>query len=900
MNSLPRFSIWTAFALLLAPLPFRLAAQVAPAPAAPTRDDTVTLSAFEVRSDRDVGYTATNALAGGRIDTPLKETPSAVSILTREFLEDIGALSFNDAAAWAPNVLEAAATATFGDYSVNIRSIGSSFPTRNYFRWYVSSDSYNTERLEFARGPNSILFGDANVGGVNTTWTKQALFRPRRSAQLRVETWGGYRASLDWNQPAGDRFAIRLNALKDTLQGWRNYDEPSRESLHFAATFKLGSQTQVRAEAEQGLYRRTGFAETFNDQSSNWNRTTVYAGATAPSTTGTGVGRLNSGANDDHLVYVPALANQGLMNWRGFFQSTGRGLRLLPAGRDLSNFPALPSREFSLQPPDAFIETEYRAWTFYFEHRLNRRLAAQLAFNHQDQFRLYRAGSWIDHRLDVNTVLPGGAPNPYFGRAFAEVNPQKQIQENELSDWRLSLAYKNDFRWLRQSLSAVVGIRHDQYNNYVSRAARTNGADRNAHANTNLVRVRLYWDQPRSPAVFDAAVNSAPGLAFVDQNIADEDQSLQYNQLASTSLLFGGRLSVLVGYRYDVYDRKQQRRVADAPDGTSILGATAGPGTRDVLGLSKSTISAGAVFFPVPWCGPFFNYSQSFNAPGSGAGQIDGAPIAAANNHGIDTGFKLELFDGRVSVSISYYQIEQQGRARTGDRQTDINEIWTDLGKPQSTILAYRDLESYKGSGYELDLTANLTRSWRLMANFALPQTEQVDIGPGLRAYYARHLIEWRAGAANPALPNAARIAQNILDIETTISGYAQGRTLNSTVDYTANGYATYAVREGVLRGFSLGAGANFRGKRVVGNVNGQPFALLYGDAYALVSAHGSYERRLGPVRARFQLNISNLLDEDRIVFNGYSFNTALGRDLPNNFNYLAPRKYAFTATFEF
>jgi outer membrane receptor protein involved in Fe transport len=890
---LPLYSAILAFAATILPL----SGQTAPAPAA---EEAVTLSPFEVRTDRDVGYTATSALAGGRIETPLKETPSAVSILTREFLEDIGALSFNDAAAWAPNVIEAAVTQTFGDYNVSIRSIGASFPTRNYFRWYVSSDSYNTERLEFARGPNSVLFGDANVGGVNTTWTKQALFRDRRSVQVRADSDGGYRASFDLNQAAGNRLAVRINALQDTLKGWRDYDEPTRDSLHTALTFRLGADTQFRAEAEMGQYVRTGFAETFNDQSSNWNRTTVFTGGAAPSTTGTGVARLNSTVTDDYFVYLPSLAAQGLMNWRGFFQSTGRALRLLPQGRDLANFPALPAREFSIQPTDARITTDYRTWTFYLEHRLNRRLAAQLAFNHQDQSRLLYNGSWIDQRIDVNTVLPTGGANPHFGRAFSEVTPQKAIQENELSDWRLSLQFKDDFRWVRQSVSAVFGLRHDQYNNIVTRAARVDGPNPDAQANTNLLRIRLYWDQPRSTDVFDALIRSAPGLAYADNNLADEDQSLQYNQLASTSQLFGGRLSLLLGYRYDVYARKQQRRVAANPDGSSILGATAGPGTLDKLDLGKGTMSAGAVFFPVPWIGPFFNYSESFNAPGSGAGQIDGTPIAAADNSGIDTGFKLELLGGRLSGSVSYYRIDQVGRARTGDRQADINEIWNDLGKPQQTILAFRDLESYKGSGYEFELTANLTRNWRLMTNYSIPDTEQVDIGPGLRGYFAANIDEWRAGGANPALPNAARIRQNIVDLEGTISGYTQGRVLNGTVDYTANVYTTYAFREGALKGVSIGGGANVRGRRVVANVNGQPFNLLYGDGYTTVSAHTTYERRIGRVRARFQLNVSNLLDNDRIIFNSYSFITALGRDLPNNFNYLPPRKFAVTGTFEF
>ena len=167
-----------------------------------------------------------------------------------------------------------------------------------------------------------------------------------------------------------------------------------------------------------------------------------------------------------------------------------------------------------------------------------------------------------------------------------------------------------------------------------------------------------------------------------------------------------------------------------------------------------------------------------------------------------------------------------------------------------------------------------------------------------VRGYGA--VAEWRAGAANPALPNVARIAQNISDIERTIQGYTQGRTLNNTVDYTANLYTSYSFREGVLRGLSAGAGANFRGKTLIGNVNQQPFNYLYADAFKIVSAHLSYPYRFGGVRARFQVNVNNLLDEDGLIFTSYSFNSALARDFRNNYRYQTPRRFAFTATFDF
>lgn len=862
----------------------------------------ITLAAFEVSTDRDIGYTASSALAGGRIDTLLKETPSAITVLTAEFLQDIAATSIGSAAEWAPNSIPTGEQSTTGDYSVNVRGVGSSFPSRNYFRWYVSSDSYNTERLEFARGPNSILFGDGNPGGVNTTFTKQALFVPRRSVQVRADSFGGYRATFDYNIPANQRFAVRINALTDTLKGWRDYDEPTRHGAHLASTFRFLQDTQVRGEYEQGKYRRFSFATSFVDQSSNWNRTAVYNGVTAPSTTGTGVARYNSGANDDYLVYDPSQAGLGIVNWRGFFQSTGTGLRIIPdEPRTVPRFPSVPSREFSLQPPDAYVDTTYHSWTFYLEHRFQAGIIAQLAFNHQDQHRIGNFRVWDQHRIDVNTVLPNGAPNPNFGKAFVDVQPQRTVQENTLSDWRLSLAYKKQLRWVRQSFSFSSGIRHDEYSPVTWTAGRVNNPGNvNSQAATNVVRIRQYWDAPINPRGFDTLLSNGYDVRFIETNTSDEDQNLQYNQIASASTFFNGKLTTLLGYRYDTHKRKQQRRVASNPDGSSILGATDGPGTLDRSEVSVGTSSAGVVFFPVPWLGAYANYSESFNAPGSGASQLDGKIVPPASNEGIDLGLKIEFFGGKIAGTIGYYKMQQTDRARTGDAMGDINEIWADLGLPQNQILAYRDLETYKGDGYELDLTANLTRSWRLMLNYSLPKTQQADIGPGLRAYVAEHMAQWQAGARDTTLPNVARINTNINDINRTISGYTEGRTLNGTVDKIANVYTTYSFREGRLKGLGVGGGANYRGKQVVGNVANQPFNYLYAKAYTLVSAHTSYDLRLGKVRTRLQLNVSNLLDEDNVVYTAFTSNAAAGGDVPNTFRYQTPRKYSLSATFNF
>src|SRR5262249_5716407 len=82
-------------------------AQTAPAPSAAasgdTPSETIQLSPFEVNTAKDVGFVATSALAGGRLATPLKDTPVAYSVLTKEFLDAFNVTDLTEAVQWSVN-----------------------------------------------------------------------------------------------------------------------------------------------------------------------------------------------------------------------------------------------------------------------------------------------------------------------------------------------------------------------------------------------------------------------------------------------------------------------------------------------------------------------------------------------------------------------------------------------------------------------------------------------------------------------------------------------------------------------------------------------------------------------------------------------------------------------------
>src|ERR1035438_445580 len=142
----------------------------------------VVLNAFTVDTSTDVGYVAVNSLAGGRNNTPLAITPTTVSALTAEFIDDLQLTNATDALKWTMNAIPQNLTPNvgsgneFNSWAVNLRGAGAgpqggTAPTVNYFPIYAIKDFFNVDRFELDLGPNSILFGVGSLGGtVSATW----------------------------------------------------------------------------------------------------------------------------------------------------------------------------------------------------------------------------------------------------------------------------------------------------------------------------------------------------------------------------------------------------------------------------------------------------------------------------------------------------------------------------------------------------------------------------------------------------------------------------------------------------------------------------------------------------------------------------------------------------------
>jgi outer membrane receptor protein involved in Fe transport len=226
------------FAQEATPAPAATQDQNAPVPVTTTAgtsdQEVLVLSPFVVEADEDTGYAATSTLAGTRIKTNLKDVGDAISVVTKKFLQDTDSNNSEDLLVYTTNTEVGGQGGNFaglgGSASLNtqsaqespqtntrVRGLASADNTRNYFLTDIPWDSYNTDRIDIQRGPNSILFGLGSPAGIiNASVNDANLGKDAGSLENRFGSFGSVRNSLDYNKVIlPDELAVRIDILDD-------------------------------------------------------------------------------------------------------------------------------------------------------------------------------------------------------------------------------------------------------------------------------------------------------------------------------------------------------------------------------------------------------------------------------------------------------------------------------------------------------------------------------------------------------------------------------------------------------------------------------------------------------------------------------------------------------------
>jgi outer membrane receptor protein involved in Fe transport len=490
-----------------------LRAQTAPA-ATPKTEEAVKLDPFSVSADSDVGFVAASSLAGGRIASALKDTPVAYSVITKEFLDAFNVQDVVEAAQWSTNAnqVEGDGGSRMYGYSastfVRQRGIKMGLPSQNYFTTTGTADSYNIDRVDMARGPNSAVFGAGGVGGTMNSMTKQAEpSRPITELQLRLGSFETYRVTVDVNRPLNEKMALRVNALYHDQGSWRDNLFQTKGGATVAFKYVVTPKFNIRAELQKDFQLDGTITSSMRDQISAWDGRTTFStyglqnGTVAMNAAAVAAAGLS--AVEPQRFVESADWNHVFMNFENRYQTKGaahnaantnqiNGVPIRTVGFTLNNSAwaddvigvpadrwtrAIGGSPFMREPrsEDTWLwtnrsrpgaETHRSLGSLFFSYNPTESLFFEVAGNvtksNQYGENTQRRGL-IDTKLEINRDLPDGSPNPGFLKPYIDVFVYRVHKDYTLSQARAQAVYSKTLARLGTlRLSGLTGFNRNR------------------------------------------------------------------------------------------------------------------------------------------------------------------------------------------------------------------------------------------------------------------------------------------------------------------------------------------------------------------------------------------------------------------------------------------------------
>lgn len=241
------------------------AATCALAQTAPQKtDDVVQLEAFKVTTALDT-YHQTSSSMASKLPMDLKELSSSVSILNAAAITDRNAVILTDVVAYVVG-------ATASQNSVNGFSFRG-FPNTGSYTQNIQFDGLmgatlkkggasasNVDSLEFLKGPNGVLYGQMNPGGLLNIVTKSPKETRETTVRATVGTFAGKfnsfgdktteTFSIDTTGPVNQHLFYRLVVDTGHSPSSRPGNWNNALSIYPALTYKWSRETQLTAKFE--------------------------------------------------------------------------------------------------------------------------------------------------------------------------------------------------------------------------------------------------------------------------------------------------------------------------------------------------------------------------------------------------------------------------------------------------------------------------------------------------------------------------------------------------------------------------------------------------------------------------------------------------------------------------
>lgn len=263
--ALLRRLVWSGLgaAILTASLTAQTTAPARAGTAATPAEEVVVMSPFTVSVNSVDRYRAEDAISAVRVRAALIDTPSSISVITRDMIDDLAPSRIFDVTRYIAGVQDGRGM-QFQD-----RMILRGFETQNGARtvdsFLQSADADNIdeaviERIEVSKGPNAILSPSGAPGGSVNVITKAPLFTQRRTLTAQIGLFDSQKLTLDMGGPlAGGTLAYRVvGSVQDSRRYWSSDSRLRGKVFAPMMSWRVSDQTLLTVKlvaAEHWIFR---------------------------------------------------------------------------------------------------------------------------------------------------------------------------------------------------------------------------------------------------------------------------------------------------------------------------------------------------------------------------------------------------------------------------------------------------------------------------------------------------------------------------------------------------------------------------------------------------------------------------------------------------------------------
>jgi iron complex outermembrane receptor protein len=165
---------------------------------------TVSSDSGETATGPVTGFVARRGGSATKTDTPLIETPQAISVITRDQMEAQGALTLRETTNYTAGVVSSYFDSRVDSFKVRggdavqyLDGLQRTYGTYNS----TKVDPYLLERVELLRGPSSVLYGQGGIGGVLNLVSKRPQAEAQREVQVQLGNHDRKQVAADFTGP---------------------------------------------------------------------------------------------------------------------------------------------------------------------------------------------------------------------------------------------------------------------------------------------------------------------------------------------------------------------------------------------------------------------------------------------------------------------------------------------------------------------------------------------------------------------------------------------------------------------------------------------------------------------------------------------------------------------------